>query len=214
MQSKAPTVKGYLEELPRERRTALEAVRKVVRDNLHKGFEEGMGYGMICYSVPHGRYPDGYHCDPKQALPFAGLASQKNYMSLYLCTQYMTPGAEKRFRAAWDKEVRAGRAKKLDMGKSCIRFKAVEDLALDVIADSIQSSNVDQFIEFYERTMLSANKQAAAKRAALDAQRTKPTAAAKSTKAESARSTPARKNARGAATKARSRKPAGARSRA
>jgi hypothetical protein len=176
MQSKASTVKGYLAELPAERRAALETVRGVILKSLAKGFEEGMGYGMICYSVPHSRYPDGYHCKPEQALPFAGLASQKQYMSLYLCTQYASPGAEKRFRAAWDKAVRAGKAKKLDMGKSCIRFKKVEDLALDVIADSIRSQDVGEFIEFYERTMLSANKQAAAKRSSRDARRTKPVA--------------------------------------
>src|SRR5688572_6772325 len=166
MHSKAPTVKDYLAELPAERRAAIESVRSVILKNLAKGFQEGMGYGMICYSVPHSRYPDGYHCDPKQALPFAGLASQKQYMSLYLCTQYANSGEEKRFRAAWDKVVREGKAKKLDMGKSCLRFKQVEDLALDLIGESVRSMSVDEFIEFYERAILSMNKSASAKHAA------------------------------------------------
>ena len=165
MQSKATTVKEYLAELPPERRAAIESVRKVILKNLQKGVQEGMGSGMICYSVPHSRYPAGYHCDPEQALPFAGLASQKNYMSVYLCTQYANPGEETRFRAAWAKAVQAGKAKKLDMGKSCIRFKKVEDLALDVIAESVRSLSVDEFIEFYERAILSRNKDAAARRA-------------------------------------------------
>ena len=151
MQSKAPTVKQYLDELPPERRAAIEAVRNVILKSLPKGYQEDMGYGMIRYSVPHTRYPAGYHCDPKQPLPFAGLASQKQAMSIYLCTYSDGKAGEARFRAAWDKEVRAGRAKKLDKGVSCIRFKKVEDLALNVISDSIRSLPVDEFIAFYER---------------------------------------------------------------
>ena len=152
MQSRATTVKEYLEELPPERRAAIEAVRKVILKSLPKGYQEDMGYGMIRYSVPHSRYPAGYHCDPKQPLPFAGLASQKQAMSVYLCTNSDGKAGEARFRAAWDKEVRAGRAKKLDKGVSCIRFKKVEDLALGVISDSIRSLPVDEFIAFYERS--------------------------------------------------------------
>jgi hypothetical protein len=83
MQSKAATVEQYLASLPEDRRTALGAVRKVILNNLDKDFEEGMQYGMIGYYVPHRVYPAGYHCDPRQPLPFAGLASQKNYMSVY-----------------------------------------------------------------------------------------------------------------------------------
>jgi len=164
MQSKAPTVKEYLAELPEERRTAIERVRGVVLKSLPKGYQEGMGYGMICYSVPHSRYPAGYHCDPKVPLPFAALASQKQYMSVYISTQYSSGAEGARFRADWDKAVRAGRAKKLDMGKCCIRFKQVEHLALDVIADAIRRVPVDDFIEYYERAILSKNKAAAARR--------------------------------------------------
>ena len=103
-----------------------------------------MQYGMIGYYVPHRVYPPGYHCDPKQPLPFLCLASQKNYLSLYLGCVY-GPEREKPFRAAWAKTGR-----KLDMGKSCLRFKKVEDLALDVIGESIRRLPARQFIEYYE----------------------------------------------------------------
>ncbi len=166
MQSKAATVEEYLKELPPERRAAIETVRNVMRKNMDKSYQERMAYGMIGYSVPHSIYPAGYHCDPKMALPFAGLASQKNHMALYMMCHYSNPDEANWFRKAWDKEVKAGRAKKLDMGKSCIRFKNVEDLALDVIGDAIRRMPVKSFIEFYERAILTVNKQAAARRAA------------------------------------------------
>lgn len=145
MQSKATTVAKYLAELPEDRRRALEAVRKVIRANLDPELREGMQYGMIGYYVPHERYPAGYHCDPQQPLPFAGLASQKNHMSLYMMCQYAEGEDNDAFRAAWAKT-----GKKLDMGKSCIRFKRVDDLALDVIGDVIRNMTVDKFIAFYE----------------------------------------------------------------
>lgn len=165
MQSKAKTVDAYLKELPADRRAALEIVRKVILKNLDKDYQEGMGYGMMGYSVPHSIYPDGYHCDPKQPLPFAGMASQKNHMSIYMMCHYNNTGEEGWFRSEWDKAVKAGRAKKLDMGKCCIRFKKVEDLALDVIGEAIRRVPVKAYIEFYERSLL-ANNVAAAKRKA------------------------------------------------
>ena len=109
MQSKATTVEEYLAELPEDRRAAIQAVRKVILKNLDKGYEEGMQYGMIGYYVPHKVYPAGYHCDPKQPLPFASLASQKNHMAVYLM------GSQKHqewFRKDWAKT-----GKKLDVGK-------------------------------------------------------------------------------------------------
>lgn len=155
MQSKATTVDAYLAELPPDRRAALEAVRRVIRRNLDKQLIENISYGMIAYCVPHSVYPQGYHCDPKQALPFAGLASQKNYMSLYLFT-YMAPAEDKRFRAAWKKS-----GKKLDMGKCCIRFKRIEDLALDVIGEAIRRVSAKRFIEMYETSRRSTRKRSA-----------------------------------------------------
>ena len=147
MQSKAQTVNDYLAALPDDRRAAIEGVRKVIRKNLPKGYEEGMQYGMIGYHVPHKLYPPGYHCDPKQPLPFAALASQKNYMSVYLMC-YMDEKMDKWLRAAWAKS-----GKKLDMGKSCIRFKKVDDLALEVIGEAIARVPAAEYIELYESTM-------------------------------------------------------------
>lgn len=160
MQSKAKTVDQYYAELPADRRAALQQVRDVIRKNIDKGYVECMGYGMPGWAVPHSLYPPGYHCDPKQALPYCGLASQKQYMSLYLMCVYGDGGEDRAFRAAWAKT-----GKRLDMGKSCIRFKKVDDLALDVIADTIRRTPVKTYIAMYERSILSMNK-AAAERAA------------------------------------------------
>lgn len=147
MQSKATTVKAYLAELPPDRREAIEAVRATILKNLPKGYEEGMQYGMIGYFVPHSIYPAGYHCDPKQPLPFTSLASQKNHMAVYMGCIYGNPIELKKFLAAWEKS-----GKKLDMGKSCVRFKKLEDLPLKVIGDAIKRVPVKKFIEFYEKS--------------------------------------------------------------
>jgi len=145
MQSKATTVEQYLAGLTEDRRKAIEAVRQVVLKNLDKDYEEGIQYGMIGYYVPHRVYPAGYHCDPRQPLPFAALGSQKNYMSLYLMCVYGESDHSNWFRQAWAKT-----GKKLDMGKSCVRFKKVEDLALDVIAEAIKRVPARKYIEYCE----------------------------------------------------------------
>lgn len=155
MQSKATTVAQYLAELPADRRAAIEAVRKVVRKNLDQDYEEGMQYGMIGYYVPHRIFPAGYHCDPKQPLPFAGLASQKNHMALYLMCIYGDTEHARWFQQAWAKT-----GKKLDMGKSCIRFKKLEDVALDVIGEAIRRVPARKYIEIYEKMWMSASKPA------------------------------------------------------
>lgn len=145
MQSKAANVKEYLAELPADRRAAIEKVHKVILANLDKDFKEGMQYGMICYAVPHSVYPPGYHCDTKQPLPYAGLASQKNYMSLYIMSSYGNESSEN-----WLREEFAKAGKKLDMGKCCIRFKKLEDLPLDVIGKAIKRVTAAEYIKFYE----------------------------------------------------------------
>lgn len=150
MQSKAATVKEYLAELPADRRAIVSAVRDVILKNMDKDFEEGMTYGMIGYYVPHRIYPNGYHCDPKLPLPFAGLASQKNYLSLYIMSLYGDSPDEKRFRADWAKT-----GKKLDMGKCCIRFKKLDDLPLNIIADVFRRTSVKQWIAYHEKAMVS-----------------------------------------------------------
>lgn len=145
MQSKATTVAAYLASLPADRRDAVSAVRKVILDNLDKDFAEGMQYGMIGYYVPHSVFPAGYHCDPKQPLPFAALGSQKNHMSLHLMCVYGSEEQRTWFEAAWKKT-----GKKLDMGKACVRFKKAEDLALDVIGETIRRVPAKKYIAVYE----------------------------------------------------------------
>ena len=147
MQSKAATVEQYLAELPEDRREALQAIRKTILKNLPKGFEEGMQYGMIGYYVPHSVYPPGYHCDPSQPLPFASLASQKNHMALYLMCVYGDPEYAEWFREAW-----TGAGKKLNMGKSCVRFKKLDDVPLDVVGQAIKRVPVKKYIAHYEET--------------------------------------------------------------
>jgi len=145
MQSSTKSVTEYLAELPDDRRAAISKVRAVIRKNLPKGFAEQMQYGMISYVVPHKLYPAGYHCKPEDPLPFASLGSQKNYMALYMMSAYQHEGI-----ATWIKEQFAARGKKLDMGKSCIRFKKLEDLPLDVIGEAVGMVSVADYITRYE----------------------------------------------------------------
>ena len=176
MQSKAKTVAQYLSALPKDRREALKAVRSTILKNLPKGYAEGMQYGAIGYFVPHSVYPPGYHCDPKQPLPFGGLASQKNHMAIYLMCVYSDPELEAWFREAWAKT-----GKKLDMGKSCVRFKKLDDVALNVIGQVIRRVPVKKFIEFYESAIPAARRSAAKK----SAQKRSPSTTAKTTTGKS-----------------------------
>lgn len=195
MQSKATTVDAYLASLPADRREALQAVRKLFQSNLDRKYAEGMSYGMIGWSVPHSVFPAGYHCNPAQPLPFAGLASQKGHMSLYLFGLYCDqvdgkPGPLLRwFEDAWRKS-----GKKLDMGKSCIRFRSLDDLALDVLAQALRRMPCDEFIALYERSLdaaRTAKKPSASKPAARKVSTHK--AGAKTVAAKSARPTVRRK---------------------
>lgn len=145
MASTVSSVEEYLASLPEDRRQAIAAVRKVILKNLPKGYQETIQYGGIGYSVPHSIYPAGYHCDPKQPLPFAGLASQKNHMSLYLGCIYVDPGT-----AEWFKEAYAKSGKRMDMGKSCVRFRKLDDLPLDVVGKAIARVPVEKLIAMYE----------------------------------------------------------------
>lgn len=156
MPSKAATVNEYLAELPPDRRAAIAALREVMRKNLDGDYEEGMSYGMIGYFVPHRVYPPGYHCNPKLPLPFAGLASQKNYMSLHLMSVYFDPAQEQWLRARF-----AAAGKKLDMGKACIRFRKLEDLALDVIGDVVRQTPAARYIEQYEKLLGASSRRSA-----------------------------------------------------
>lgn len=146
MPSPATTVQQYLDALPDAHRPAIEAVRATILSQLDPDFEEGMQYGMIGYYVPHRVYPAGYHVDPKQPLPFAALASQKAHMSLYLMTVYASGDDETWFREEWAKS-----GKKLDMGKSCVRFKRLDDVPLAVVGEAIRRVSAARHIAEYEK---------------------------------------------------------------
>lgn len=143
MQSKAATVKDYLEELPEDRRKALSKVRSAIRRNLPKGFEEVMNWGMICYQVPLKTFPDTYN---KQPLMYAALASQKNHMAVYLSSIY----SDSKQRAWFEKAFKRS-GKRMDMGKSCVRFRKLEDLPLELIGEAISRVNLKEFLSHYER---------------------------------------------------------------
>ncbi len=140
--SKATTVEEYLDELADERRGIVEAVRDVVNANLPDGYEETVQFGMISYVVPLERYPKTYN---RQALQYAALASQKNYVSLYLMNVYGNEETER-----WFLDSYKASGKRLDMGKSCVRFKSAEDLPLDLVGEAIARTPVDEYIALYE----------------------------------------------------------------
>lgn len=148
MQSAAKTVDDYLASLPEDRRAAVEALRKVILANLDPRLEEVMQYGMIGYVVPHKVYPPGYHCDPKQPLCFAALASQKQHLALYLMAAYGDPGER-----AWLEKAWRAAGKKLDMGKSCIRFRKLEDVPLEVVAEAFRRVPAEAFIASVEAAL-------------------------------------------------------------
>ncbi|HTN47260.1 MAG TPA: DUF1801 domain-containing protein [Flavipsychrobacter sp.] len=154
MQSKALSVDEYLEELPEDRKEAMAQLRKVINENLPEGFTEGMGYGMIGYVVPHSLYPDGYHCDPKQPLPFMGLASQKNSVNLYHMGIYMDQELYDWFVEEYRKQCKT----RLDMGKSCIRMKKMEDIPYGLIGELAARMTVKDWVDLYETALNSSKK--------------------------------------------------------
>lgn len=139
----------YISKLPEERQVAMSRLRQTILDNLPKGFEETMSYGMIGYVVPHSIYPDGYHCTPELPLPFMSIASQKNFVALYHMGIYADKELYDWFVAEYPKHVKT----KLDMGKSCIRFKKIETIPYDLIAELCTRMTVKQWIELYEKNV-------------------------------------------------------------
>lgn len=146
MQSKATTIEEYFDALPEERKEVMQKLHSVITENLDRDFSAGMSYGMIGYAVPHSIYPNGYHCDPKQPLPFMGLASQKNFVALYHMAVYANKELYDWFVSEYPKYCKT----KLDMGKSCIRFKKMEDIPFDLIASLTKKVTASEWIEIYE----------------------------------------------------------------
>ena len=164
MTAKPTTVTQYLASLDPDRKKAIQAVREVLKANLDPKVKEGIQYGMIGYFIPHSVYPDGYHCSPDQPLPFIGMASQKNHMAVYLFCIYGDRAEAARFEKQWAKS-----GKKLDMGKSCVRFKKIEDVCLTSIGAAVKRMTAARFIKHYEANVVSATarkKKAASKKAA------------------------------------------------
>ena len=149
MQYKAGSPDEYIAQIPEDRRAAIQKLIKVIKKNLPKGFKEVMGYGMMGWSVPHSIYPAGYHCNPKDPLPFMGLASQKHFIAVYHMGVYADPKLLKWFQDAHAK----ASPKKLDMGKSCIRYKKPEDIPIDLIGDLASKITPDEWIAMYKTNL-------------------------------------------------------------
>lgn len=147
MAEKIMDVKNYVEQLPEDRQVAINKLRKVIMDNLPDGFSETISYGMIGFVVPHSLYPAGYHCTPSEPLPFISLASQKNFISLYHMGIYAKPELLQWFTEEYPKHSKT----KLDMGKSCIRFKKPEQIPYELIAELCTKMTPQEWIEIYER---------------------------------------------------------------
>lgn len=136
----------YIQAIPPDRREPIEKLREIILENIPDGFREEMSYNMIGYIVPHSLYPPGYHCDPKLPLPFVAIASQKNFIALYHMGIYMKPELLDWFVSEYPKHTKS----KLDMGKSCIRFKKPADIPFELIAQLMRKMSVEEWVEVYE----------------------------------------------------------------
>jgi len=147
MTSTAATPKEYIDSLPEDRIKAMTELQNVIKKNLPKGFEETMQYGMLSYVVPHKLYPAGYHCKPTDALPFLSIASQKNFIAIYHMGLYADKTLLDWFLTEFPKYSKA----KLDMGKSCIRFKKPDQIPFKLIGELASKMTVKDWIELYEK---------------------------------------------------------------
>jgi len=150
MQSTAKTPQAYVDSLPEERKVVIEKMRQTIKKTLPKGFEEVMCYGMLGYVVPHTLYPKGYHCDPKLPLSFISLASQKNFVALYHMGIYANPKLLDWFVGEFPKHSKS----KLDMGKSCIRFKKMNDIPYELISELASKMTAQDWIDCYESAFI------------------------------------------------------------
>ena len=146
MQYKANSPEDYISQLPEERQPVIQKLRETIKANLPKGFEEVISYGMIGYVVPHSIYPAGYHCTPELPLPFMNLASQKNFVAVYHMGMY----AKKELLDWFTEEFPKHSRRKLDMGKSCIRFKNIDDIPYKLLGELVSKLTIDEWIGIYE----------------------------------------------------------------
>lgn len=149
MQSQATTVQQYINDCPADQKPYIQKLRQAIIDNLPVWFQEGMGYGMAGYDVPHSIYPAGYHCDPTLPLPFMGFAYQKNSINFYHMGLYADPQLTQRFQSEYQKYCK----NKLDMGKSCVRFKKYSEIPYDLIGELVTKISVEQWIQTYEKVL-------------------------------------------------------------
>jgi hypothetical protein len=147
MTIKASTPEEYIQNLPEDRISPVRKIRQIILKNLPKGFEEGIGYGMLSYHVPKTIYPAGYHCDTKLPLPFMNVASQKNFVALHHMGMYANPELLEWFVTEYPKHS----SKKLDMGKSCVRFKKMEDIPFELIGELVTKMSVQDWVDLYEK---------------------------------------------------------------
>ena len=148
MKLDANNVQEYLDKVPEERQMAFNMLRQTIIDNLPSGFAEDFSYGYIGFNVPHSLYPAGYHCTPEKPLPFTGIASQKNFIGLYHMGIYANPELLEWFISEYPKHCKH----KLDMGKSCIRLKKMDEIPYELIGELMQRMTVDEWIDLYEAT--------------------------------------------------------------
>lgn len=149
MQPQANTPEEYVEKLPEDRKEVIQKIRAAVNKVLPKGFKETLGYGMIGWVVPHSIYPSGYHCDSKQPLPFMGVASQKNHIGFYHMGIYADEKLLKWFTENYPKHCKT----KLDIGKSCIRFKKLENIPYELISQLVSKMTVEEWVNLYESNL-------------------------------------------------------------
>ena len=154
MKVQGSTPEEYVSNLPEERKEPIQKLRKVLKEDLPLGFEEVISYGMLGYVVPQAIYPAGYHCDPKLPLPFINLASQKNFIALYHMGVYANPDILAWFKGEYSKHCKT----KLDMGKSCVRFKKMDDIPYSLIAELATKYTVESWVELYENNLRDARK--------------------------------------------------------
>jgi uncharacterized protein YdhG (YjbR/CyaY superfamily) len=149
MTIKARTIAEYVKQIPEDRQQVFEKLLSILRENLPHGFEECLSYGMPAFSVPHSLYPQGYHVSPQVALPFISIASQKNFIAFYHMGLYATP----ELNSWWQEEYPKYSSRKLDIGKSCVRLKKMDDIPFELIQELAQKVSPEEWIATYEKQL-------------------------------------------------------------